>query len=56
MSQSNTKVYKALDKTDINNKVTNIIDQLQIQEDARNIVNDIVKEIKGILEPEKEGE
>ena len=46
MSQSNTKVYKALDKTDINNKVTNIIDQLHIQEDARNIVNEIVKNIK----------
>ena len=46
MSQSNTKVYKALDKTDLNHKVTNIIDQLQIQEDARNIVNEIVKNIK----------
>jgi|TARA_R110000824_G_scaffold169354_2_gene346476 predicted RNA methylase len=46
MSQSDTKVYKTLDKTDINNKVTSIIDQLQIQEDARNIVNEIVKNIK----------
>ena len=46
MSQSDTKVYKTLDKTDINNKVTSIIDQLQIQEDARNIVNEIVKKIK----------
>ena len=27
-------------------KVTNIVDQLYIQEDARNIVNNIVKEIK----------
>jgi len=46
MSQSDTKVFKALDKTDINDKVTRIIDQLQIQEDARNIVNEIIKEIK----------
>ena len=46
MSQSDTKVFKTLDKTDINNKVTSIIDQLQIQEDARNIVNEIVKNIK----------
>ena len=46
MSQSDTKVYKTLDKTDINNKVTSIIDQLQIQEDARSIVNEIVKNIK----------
>ena len=46
MSQSDTKVFKALDKTDINDKVTRIIDQLQIQEDARNIVNEIVKNIK----------
>ena len=46
MSQSDTKVYKTLDKTDINNKVTSIIDQLQIQEDARNIVNEIIKNIK----------
>ena len=47
MSQSDTKkVYKAIDETDISNKVNNIVDQLLIQEGARNVVNDIVKEIK----------
>tara|TARA_Y100000310_G_scaffold340296_1_gene435539 strand:+ start:1407 stop:1667 length:261 start_codon:yes stop_codon:yes gene_type:complete len=46
MAPSDTKVYKSLDKTDILSKVTNIVDQLYIQEDARNIVNNIVKEIK----------
>ena len=47
MSQSDTKkVYKAIDETDISNKVNKIVDQLLIQEGARNIVNDIIKEIK----------
>ena len=47
MSQSDTKkVYKAIDETDISNKVNKIVDQLLIQEGARNVVNDIVKEIK----------
>ena len=44
-SQSDTKkVYKAIDETDISNKVNKIVDQLLIQEGARNVVNDIVKE------------
>ena len=47
MSQSDTKkVYKAIDETDISNKVNKIVDQLLIQEGDRNIVNDIIKEIK----------
>ena len=47
MSQSDTKkVYKAKDETDISNKVNKIVDQLLIQEGARNVVNDIIKEIK----------
>ena len=47
MSQSDTKkVYKAIDETDISNKVNKIVDQLLIQEGARNVVNDFVKEIK----------
>jgi polyhydroxyalkanoate synthesis regulator phasin len=47
MSQSDTKkVYKAIDETDISNKVNKIVDQLLIQEGARNVVNDIIKEIK----------
>jgi len=47
MSQSDTKkVYKAIDETDISNKVKKIVDQLLIQEGARNVVNDIIKEIK----------
>jgi len=47
MSQSDTKkVYKAIDETDISNKVNKIVDQLLIQEGARNIVNDIIKDIK----------
>ena len=47
MSQSDTKkVYKAIDETDISNKVNKIVDQLLIQEGARNVVNDIIKDIK----------
>ena len=47
MSQSDTKkVYKAIDETVISNKVNKIVDQLLIQEGARNVVNDIIKEIK----------
>ncbi len=46
MSQANEKVYQALDGTDVRTQVNNIVDQLQIQEDAREIVNGIIKEMK----------
>lgn len=47
MSQSDTKkVYKSLNENDISDKINKIVDQLLIQEGARNIVNDIIKDIK----------
>jgi len=46
MSQANEKVYQALDKTDVSDQINKIVDQFQIQEDAREIVNGIIKEMK----------
>lgn len=47
MSQSETKkVYKTLNENDISDKINKIVDQLLIQEGARNVVNDIIKDIK----------
>ena len=46
MSQANEKVYQALEGTEVRNQVNNIVDQLQIQEDAREVVNGIIKEMK----------
>ena len=46
MSQANEKVYQALDETDVSNQINKIVDQLQIQEDAREVVNGLIKEMK----------
>ena len=46
MSQANEKVYQALEGTEVRKQVNNIVDQLQIQENAREIVNGIIKEMK----------
>ena len=46
MSQANEKVHQSLDGVDIKNQINIIVDQLQIQEDAREVVNGIIKEMK----------
>ena len=46
MSQANEKIYQTLDKTDVSDQINKIVDQFQIQEDAREIVNGIIKEMK----------
>ena len=46
MSQDNEKVYQTLNGADVRNHVNNIVDQLQIQENAREVVNEIIKEMK----------
>ena len=46
MSQANEKVHETLNGVDIKNQINIIVDQLQIQEDAREVVNGIIKEMK----------
>ena len=46
MSQSEDKVYKTLDKTDVNEKINKIVDELVIQEASREMVNEVVKNLK----------
>ena len=46
MSQSEDKVYKTLDKTDVNEKINKIVDELVIQEASREMVNYVVKNLK----------
>ena len=46
MSQANEKVHETLNGVDIKNQINIIVDQLQIQEDAREVVNGLIKEMK----------
>jgi polyhydroxyalkanoate synthesis regulator phasin len=46
MSQSDEKVYKAIDENEVSEKVNKIVDQLVMQEGSREAVNEIIKDLK----------
>ena len=46
MSQSDEKVYKAIDENEVSEKVNKIVDQLVMQEGSRELVNGIIKDLK----------
>ena len=46
MSQSDEKVYKAIDENEVSEKVNKIVDQLVMQEVSREVVNWIIKDLK----------